>query len=162
VISYILKTLHLFPGFNLTTNVHTVIPAIAFVDFWEWTPFVMLIVLAGLHSIPESILEAASLDGASASQRFWFVVLPMLGAELRVALLFRTVDVIRIYDVIYATTRGGPGTFSESASIYLQTVAFKFRDLGYACAFGFGLVVLSVVLANLYLRLARSRVPEAG
>jgi len=161
VISYALKVLHLFPGFNLTTNINTVVPAIAFVDFWEWTPFVMLIVLAGLSSIPEPIMEAASLDGASAWQRFWFVVLPMLRAEFLVALLFRTVDVIRIYDIIYATTRGGPGTFSESASIYLQTVAFQFRDLGYACAFGFTLVMLSVLLANIYLRLARLR-PEGA
>lgn len=157
VISYAMKVLHVFPGFNLTTNIHTVVPAIAFVDFWEWTPFAMLIVLAGLNSIPESIMEAASLDGASGWQRFWFVVVPMLRSEFLVALLFRTVDVVRIYDIIYATTRGGPGTFSESASIYLQTVAFKFRDLGYACAFGFTLVILSVLLANLYLRLARSR-----
>lgn len=157
VLSYLMKLLHVFPGYNLTSNIHTVLPSLALIDVWEWTPFVMLIVLAGLNGVPETILEAAHLDGASALQRLWYVVLPMLRGELLVALLFRTVDVVRIYDIIYATTRGGPGSFSESASIYLQLTAFNFRDLGYACAFGFTLVLMSVALANLYLRLMRSR-----
>ncbi len=157
LISWFLKLVHLFPGFNLTTRIHTVLPALAFVDFWQWTPFVMLIVLAGLNKIPASVMEASSLDGTSGWQRFVYIVLPMLRAEFLVALLFRTVDVVRIYDIIYATTRGGPGTFSESASVYLQITAFQFRDLGYACAFAFTLVLLGVAWANLYLRVLRSR-----
>jgi multiple sugar transport system permease protein len=160
LISYFMKLTHLFPGFNLTSRIHTVLPALAFVDFWEWTPFVMLIMLAGFNGIPLSVTEAANLDGASGWKRLWFVELPMLRAEFLVALLFRTVDIIRVYDIIYATTRGGPGAFSESASVYLQTTAFKFRDLGYACAFGFTLVLLGVALANFYLRLARARGQE--
>jgi multiple sugar transport system permease protein len=157
LISYFLKLTHLFPGFNLTSQIHTVLPALAFVDFWEWTPFVMLIMLAGFNGIPISVTEAANLDGASGWTRLWFIELPMLRAEFLVALLFRTVDIIRVYDIIYATTRGGPGSFSESASVYLQTTAFKFRDLGYASAFGFTLVLLGVALATLYLRAARAR-----
>ena len=157
LVSWVLKLVHLFPGYNLTTRVHTVLPALAFVDFWQWTPFVMLIVLAGLNKIPTSVMEASSLDGTTGWQRFVHIVLPMLRAEFLVALLFRTVDVVRIYDIIYATTRGGPGSFSESASVYLQITAFQFRDLGYACAFAFTLVLLGVALANLYLRVLRSR-----
>jgi multiple sugar transport system permease protein len=157
LISFFLKLTHLFPGFNLTSQIHTVLLALAFVDFWEWTPFVMLIMLAGFNGIPISVTEAANLDGASGWKRLWFIELPMLRAEFLVALLFRTVDIIRVYDIIYATTRGGPGAFSESASVYLQTTAFKFRDLGYASAFGFTLVLLGVGLATIYLRLARAR-----
>jgi multiple sugar transport system permease protein len=157
LISWFLKLVHLFPGFNLTTQIRTVLPALAFVDFWQWTPFVMLIVLAGLNKIPASVMEASSLDGTSGWQRFIYIVLPMLRAEFLVALLFRTVDVFRIYDIIYATTRGGPGAFSESASVYLQITAFQFRDLGYACAFAFTLVMIGVAWANLYLRVLRSR-----
>ena len=157
LISFFMKLLHIFPGFNLTSQIHTVLLALAFVDFWEWTPFVMLIMLAGFNGIPVSVTEAANLDGASGWTRLWFIELPMLRAEFLVALLFRTVDIIRVYDIIYATTRGGPGAFSESASVYLQTVAFKFRDLGYASAFGFTLVLLGVALATLYLRVARPR-----
>jgi multiple sugar transport system permease protein len=162
LISYAMKLLHVFPGFNLTSRIHTVLPALAFVDFWEWTPFVMLIMLAGFNGIPLSVTEAANLDGASGWKRLWFIELPMLRAEFLVALLFRTVDIIRVYDIIYATTRGGPGAFSESASVYLQITAFKFRDLGYASAFGFTLVLLGVALATLYLRLARARGQEAA
>ncbi len=162
LISYVMKLLHVFPGFNLTSRIHTVLPALAFVDFWEWTPFVMLIMLAGFNGIPLSVTEAANLDGASGWKRLWLIELPMLRAEFLVALLFRTVDIIRVYDIIYATTRGGPGAFSESASVYLQTTAFKFRDLGYASAFGFTLVMLGVALATLYLRLARARGQEAA
>jgi multiple sugar transport system permease protein len=160
LISFFLKLTHLFPGFNLTSQIHTVLLALAFVDFWEWTPFVMLIMLAGFNGIPISVTEAANLDGASGWKRLWFIELPMLRAEFLVALLFRTVDIIRVYDIIYATTRGGPGAFSESASVYLQTTAFKFRDLGYASAFGFTLVLLGVALATIYLRVARARKQE--
>jgi len=160
LLSFFMKALHVFPGFNLTSHVHTVLPSIAFIDFWEWTPFVMLIMLAGFNGIPVSVTEAADLDGASGWKRLWHVQLPMLRAEFLVALLFRTVDIIRVYDIIYATTRGGPGVFSESASIYLQTAAFKFRDLGYACAFGFTLVLIGVALATIFLRIARSGAQE--
>jgi multiple sugar transport system permease protein len=157
LISWLLRLVSLFPGFNLTTRIHTVLPALAFVDFWQWTPFVMLIVLAGLNKIPVSVMEAASLDGTSGWQRLIRIVLPMLRAEFLVALLFRTVDVMRIYDIIYATTRGGPGTFSESASMYLQISAFQFRDIGYACAFAFTLMLIGVGWANVYQRMLRSR-----
>ncbi len=162
LISWLLRLVGLFPGFNLTTRIQTVLPAIALVDFWQWTPFVMLIVLAGLNKIPASVMEAASLDGASAWQRFSRIVLPMLQAEFLVALLFRTVDVMRIYDIIYATTRGGPGSFSESASMYLQISAFQFRDLGYACAFAFALMLLGVLWANVYQRVLRSGASRAS
>lgn len=155
LISHLLKLANLFPGFNLTANIRTVLPALAFVDFWQWTPFVTLVVLAGLSGIPGPILEAASLDGASPWQRLTLIVLPLLKGELLVAMLFRTVDLVKIYDVIYAITRGGPGSFSESASIYLQISAFQFRDLGYASAIGLVLIAVSLSLANLYLRALR-------
>lgn len=157
IISYLLKLIHLYPGYNPTSNIHTVLPAIAVIDIWEWTPFAMIILLAGLQSLSQSVLEAANLDGASRWQIFWWVIVPLLKGEIIVVLLFRFVDVLRIYDIIYALTRGGPGSFSESVSIYLQLVAFRFREIGYASAFGIVLVFLGAGLASMCLRILKSR-----
>ncbi|BAS26252.1 carbohydrate ABC transporter permease [Limnochorda pilosa] len=153
LISYFMRLLHVFPGFNLTANPSTVVPALALVDIWEWTPFVMIVLLAGLQSLPLSVYEAARVDGASPWATFRHVTLPLLRNQFLVALLFRTVDGLRIFDIIHSMTRGGPGTSSESLSIYLQVAGFKFGDLGYAAAMGMVLLIIGVTLANAYLRL---------
>ena len=161
LISYILRLFHLFPGYNLTSNPNTVIPAIALVDTWQWTPFVMIVLLAGLQSLSSSVYEAARVDGASPWKIFTNITLPLLKNQILVVLLFRTVDVLRTFDIIYALTRGGPGTSSETLTIYLQLTGFKFRALGYAGAMGIFLLLIATLITFFYMKLIRSDTLEA-
>ncbi|MCX6090261.1 MAG: sugar ABC transporter permease [Atribacterota bacterium] len=156
LISYFLRLLHLFPGYNLTANTGTVLPAIAMVDTWQWTPFVMIVLLAGLQSLPSSVYEAARVDGGSWWDIFLKITLPLLKSQILVVLLFRTVDVLRIFDTIFALTRGGPGTGSESLTIYLQLTGFRFRNLGYAGAMGMFLLVIASLFTTAFMKLAKS------
>lgn len=126
----------------------TAIWAVAVVDIWQWTPFAVLVFLAGLQSLPRGPLEAARIDGASGFGAFWWVQLPMIRAELIVVILLRTLDSFRVFDVVYATTRGGPGTSTETLSIYLQRVAFNFLDFGYAGAMSIFLILIATLLAR--------------
>lgn len=126
----------------------TAIWAVAIVDIWQWTPFAVLVFLAGLQSLPRGPLEAARIDGAGALGTFWWVKLPLIRTELIVVVLLRALDSFRVFDVVYATTRGGPGTSSETLSIYLQRVAFNFLDFGYAGAMSIFLILVAVVLAK--------------
>lgn len=157
LISYLLRLGHLFPGFNLTAHPATVIPALAAVDIWQWTPFVMLILLAGLQALPASAYEAAIVDGASGWQTFWGITLPLLRNQVALALVFRTVDGLRIFDTIYTITRGGPASLSESVTFYLQLTAFQFRQIGYAAAVGMVLLIVGTIFARVYLRLFTSQ-----
>jgi multiple sugar transport system permease protein len=126
----------------------TAIWAVAAVDIWQWTPFAVLVFLAGLQSLPRGPLEAARIDGASGFGTFWLVQLPLIGTELIVVILLRALDSFRVFDVVYATTRGGPGTSSETLSIYLQRVAFNFLDFGYAGAMSIFLILIATLLAR--------------
>lgn len=160
VISYILKLLGVFPGYNLTANPTTVIPAIAIVDVWQWTSFVMLILLAGLQSLPDSIYEAAKVDGASGFQLLRWITIPLLKSQFFIVLIFRTVDVIRMFDIIFSITRGGPGMESENTSVYLQLLAFRFRELGKGAAFSILLMFIGVFFAVLYLKILKTQMVE--
>lgn len=139
-------------GFQLDNSflarAETAVWAVAVVDIWQWTPFAVLVFLAALQSLPRGPMEAARIDGAGALGTFFFVRLPMIKAELIVVFLLRALDSFRIFDVVYATTRGGPGTSSETLSIYLQRTAFAFLDWGYAGAMSIFLILVAVVLVK--------------
>ena len=156
LISYFLRLVHLFPGFNLTANTGTALWALAIPDILQWTPFVVLILLAGLDSISPSVHESAMIDGASFWHVFKWIDLPLIRAQIAIVLLFRTVDSIKIFDTIFAMTRGGPGISSESVSIYLRLVAFNNREIAYAAAIGLFLVFLGSFFAQIYLKLFKS------
>ncbi|TDF97266.1 sugar ABC transporter permease [Paenibacillus piri] len=109
-----------------------VIPSLALVDIWEWTPMITLIALAGLTSIPHDNYEAAQIDGASSWQMFWKITLPLLMPTVFSAALLRIIDAIKTYDIIYAMTQGGPGYASETLNILGFTLGFQYFQLGYA------------------------------
>jgi multiple sugar transport system permease protein len=133
-----------------------VVPTLAVIDTWQWTPFVALIVLGGLQSLPREPYEAAVIDGASAAQLFWWVTLPLLRPALLAAAILRSVDLLRFFDTIYVTTQGGPGQASTTLNIYAYQQGFQFFQLGYASALMLTLLatVLVVVLALTALRRA--------
>jgi len=130
------------PTFLWATHPDTVIPSLALVDIWQWTPMVTLIVLAALESLPDEPFEAALIDGASVVQVFFRITLPFLAPALAVAAMFRTMDTLKTFDVIYVITQGGPGTSSETLNVYVYLKGFNFLHLGYASA-------LSMILLGL-------------
>ncbi|HEX9014808.1 MAG TPA: sugar ABC transporter permease [Chloroflexota bacterium] len=112
----------------------TVIPSLAGIEAWQWTPFVMLIVLGGLSSLPEEPFEAARIDGASRFQIIWHLTLPLLWPYIMVAIVLRAIDALKVFDTIYVITQGGPGTASETLNILLYLQAFSFYNVGFASA----------------------------
>jgi multiple sugar transport system permease protein len=121
-----------------------VLPTLVLVDAWMWTPMVALISLAGLSALPSEPFEAARVDGASAWQRFRFITLPLLMPTLLVALMLRVMDLLKVIDIIYVMTGGGPGHASETINVYNYLVALSYDRIGYGAAVA--LVLFAIVL----------------
>lgn len=126
--------------------------AVVVADVWEWTPFMALIMLAAMQSLPREPLEAAVVDGASRAQAFRSVVLPLLRPAIGVALLLRGIDAFKTFDLVYVMTQGGPGTSTQVLSLYTYKWGFKFFEMGYAAAMAYLMVVVVDVAATLGLR----------
>jgi multiple sugar transport system permease protein len=125
--------------------------ALVVADVWKTTPFVAIILLAGLQTIPEEIYEQARVDGTAFHQRFFKITLPMLKPVIAIALIFRSIDTIRILDLIYVVTDGGPGGSTTSLSLYGYKY-FNEGDFGYGSAIAVVLFVLAFLLSVSYLR----------
>jgi multiple sugar transport system permease protein len=126
--------------------------AIIIVDTWMWTPYVMLICLAGLRSIPDYIYEAAEVDRASRWRQFWSITLPMVLPFIMLAVLFRGIENFKMFDMVNLLTSGGPGSTTEVASITLKREAFEKWRTGYSSAFAVILFVAVFGLANIYVK----------
>jgi multiple sugar transport system permease protein len=126
--------------------------SIVIVDTWMWTPYVMLICLAGLRSIPDYIYEAAEVDRASPWRQFWSITLPMVLPFLMLAVLFRGIENFKMFDLVVQLTSGGPGSITELASINLKREAFEKWRTGYASAFAVILFVTVFGAANIYVK----------
>jgi multiple sugar transport system permease protein len=148
--AYFLHDLGLFTNSDILGTTASALPAVMLMDAWEWTPLIILIVAAGLSSLPREPLEAASVDGASSWQRLWFVILPMLRPTILVALLIRSMDAIRYYDIIWVTTAGGPADATKIIPIRLYETAFRFFNLGYAAAIGLSMLVVTIILGRFF------------
>jgi multiple sugar transport system permease protein len=123
---------------------------------WEWTPFVMLLLLAGLESLPQDVFEAAHVDGATAWQQIRHVTLPMLWPTILVVLLFRIIESTKVFPVIFTITGGGPGNATENMDFYAYLTGFRYFDLGYSAALLVAiLLVMAVICAPLYRALVR-------
>lgn len=133
--------------------------AIIIVDSWMWTPYVMLICLAGLRSIPDYIYEAAEVDRASKWRQFWSITLPMALPFIMLAVLFRGIENFKMFDMVNLLTGGGPGSTTEVASITLKREAFEKWRTGYSSAFAIILFVTVFGLANIYVK-ALNRVKQ--
>ena len=133
--------------------------AIVIVDTWMWTPFVMLICLAGLRSIPDSIYEAAECDRASKWRQFWTITIPMVLPFLMMAVLFRGIENFKMFDLVVQLTGGGPGSATEVTSINLKREAFEKWRTGYASAYAVILFVTIFGLASIYVK-ALNKVKE--
>ncbi len=141
-----------WPVPSLITDAGWALTAIIIADTWEWFPFTMLMILAALQMMPEEHVDAARVDGASAWQLTYYVTLPYLKGVLLVAGLFRLIDSIKAFPLIYILTDGGPGSVTEVTNYYSFLQAFNFSYLGYSSAITVVLVGLTVVLSWLVLR----------
>jgi multiple sugar transport system permease protein len=135
----------------------TALLSVILVDIWQWTPFMFLIMLAGLQAIPQEPYEAAMIDGSSPWQTFRHITLPLLKPAILVALLLRTMDLLRVFDHVFILTQGGPGFSTETISLYIYKAAFRFFDFGYAAAMSFVLLILVNFVSLGYIRLLGRR-----
>ena len=126
--------------------------ATASVDIWQWTPFVYLVLYAGLQTVPVESVEAAQVDGAGTWTQFRHIELPYLRPLLLLVLFFRIADVLRVFDHVYVLTGGGPGTTTQFLSLYIYRIGFKFSDLGQAAALA---VIVMAVMTIVYTLISR-------
>ncbi len=132
---------------SMITNPDLALWAIIIADIWEWFPFVMLMILSALQMMPEEYTEAAKIDGANVWQMTWYVTLPYLKGVLIVAVLFRLVDSIKAFPLIYILTDGGPGSITEVTNFYSFMQAFNFSYLGYSSAITVTLVIATILMS---------------
>lgn len=126
---------------------------VVLVDVWMWSPFVMLLVLSGLNAIPDYLYEAAAIDRASSWFQFWRITLPQVMPLLLIAVLFRTIEALKSFDLVMGMTGGGPGNQTELIAVYLYRVAFQgqFRS-GYSSALAYIILIIIIAISNLYIR----------
>ncbi len=154
--AFVLRETGLFERDILGTS-SSALTAVILMDVWEWTPLVVLIVLAGLASVNQYVMEAAKVDGANYLARLRHIVAPSIAGVVIVALLVRSMDAIRYFDIITVTTNGGPGNTTKIIPIRLYETAFRFFDLGYAAAIGLGMLVFSILVANVFVQILERR-----
>ncbi|MFB6290902.1 MAG: carbohydrate ABC transporter permease [Candidatus Bipolaricaulia bacterium] len=151
VINNILNIVGL-PSLQWLTSTRLAMPSLIIADVWQWTPFAFLVLLAGLQGIPEDVMEAAKVDGASTWQRFFYVTLPMIRYSIVIVLLLRTIDTFRLFTKVYNMTGGGPGNATETLTFNIYRSGFKFFHLGSAAAKAVIMVVIIVIISVFYIR----------
>jgi len=129
--------------------------SVMMVDIWEWTPFMVLVIYAGLISVPREPLEAARIDGASDWQLFIRITLPLIVPIVVVAILIRVMDIVKMFDIVYVLTRGGPGDATELLSLYNFRVGLNYFYMGKAAALSWIIVVLVVIFSQIFLRVVK-------
>jgi multiple sugar transport system permease protein len=150
-------TLFGFSPVNWTGLPETALPSVMMADVWEWTPFMALILLAGLQALPREPFEAGLVDGASSWQTFRYITLPLLSPAMLVALLIRVMDSFKTFDLIFVLTQGGPGMSTEVLNYYTYRYGFKFFHLGYASALSWLLLVIVTIISMILIRILQSR-----
>ncbi len=141
-----------FRGYPWLAHPAVALWAVMWTDIWQWTPFMTLIVLAGLQAIPGELLEAAEVDGATGSQTFLRVMLPILLPVITIGVLIRLMDTFKLFDIVYQLTGGGPGNVTETIAYYTYLQGFKFFSLGYTAAMAFIQVIVITIVAQRFLR----------
>ena len=135
-----------------TVDPALVYPAILIAEVWQWTPFMFLLLLAALSNVDRSQLEAAEIDGAGFWRTFRGIVLPAIWPVMAIAILIRALDLFRLFDVVWALTRGGPGTRTETFSVYAYVLGFQQFETSYTAAMSFVVIILLAASVTLVLR----------
>ncbi len=138
-------------GIVWEASADTALFSLIIVDIWEWTPFMFLILLAGLQALPLDPYESAKVDGASEVQIFFYITFPLLKPAVLIALLLRIMDTLRIFDQVFIMTGGGPANATETMSLYIYRHGFRFSNIGYATAMSFVMLILTVLISNIFI-----------
>jgi len=154
VVNYFIRdALHLSEkGVFWLTDLRVAMWSVVLVDVWMWTPFMMLISLAGLSAVPKYLYEAADVDRASTWFKFRHITLPIIAPLILIGLLFRTMDSYKVFDTVYALTGGGPGRATQVLSVYLYQLAFREFNTGKGSALGYIMLIVIIALSNLLIR----------
>lgn len=144
-----------FLGFPFLSDPDWALASVIFVDIWQWTPFCFLVFLAALQSVPDELYEAAVVDGANGWQLLRMVLLPVLGNTIVIVLLLRLAEALKIFDIPFALTGGGPGIATQSYSFLAFRTGIRFFDLGYASALCYGLLITVMIIIMLTFRRLR-------
>jgi multiple sugar transport system permease protein len=153
-LNYFLKLFHLAP-FIIFNGRWNAIIAVLVMEIILRTPFITLILYAGISAVPDSILEAAEIDGAGIMQRIFKVIIPFISPVLVVAFIFRYMDAIKMFDEIYVLTKGGPGIITENVSIYASAQSFEFFHAAYAAASTFIFFIVVMIIINVFLKVGK-------
>lgn len=151
VIPYLLELIGIRVGAILGKPAPAMV-AVILVDIWQWTPFMLLILLSGLQMIPREPYESAELDGATSWQKFRYITLPLLRPAILVALVMRTMDALKTFDTIWVITGGGPGSSTELLTVLGYKITFEWFRIGGGSAYAIIILLISIVIANLYIR----------
>ncbi len=158
IVNYYLGQLGLGDKHNWLGSTDLAMASVIIADVWQWTPFVFLILAAGLDAMPGEPLEAAEVDGASPIQRFIHVVLPLLAPSLMIAFLLRIIDSVKTFDIIYVMTRGGPSLATETTNMYAYIQGFNNFNISYATVINLTItVIITFIFTTVYARLTKGR-----
>ncbi len=152
MITYYLRKLGVNIGRGLIVERSLALFSVIIVDIWEWTPLMVIIILAGLKSLPTEPYEAARIDGAGSVAIFFRITLPLLRPTLFVALLIRSLDALKVFDIIWAITGGGPGTSTTVANLRIYEVGMNQLRIGYAAALSNVLLIIGVIVGVFLIR----------
>lgn len=141
------------PALGWLADPNLALISVVLVDVWQWTPFVYLILLSGLQSLPKEPFEAAIIDGASGWQVIRYITLPLLIPSIYIAALFRTLDAFKALDKFVTLTSGGPGNATEVVSLYIYKVSFRFLDLSYGALLAICAAIIVILFVQIYNRL---------
>ncbi|MGM8212231.1 carbohydrate ABC transporter permease [Virgibacillus sp. W0430] len=154
IVNYVLNTIGLSSQAWLADK-GLALMSVVLIDIWHQVPFMVLILLAGLVSLPKEPYEAAFIDGASSIQTFFRITLPMMIPTMAVAILLRTINALKTYDLIYILTKGGPGSETEIISYHIYKQAFTFLETGYSSAMSYLLLFIVVILSFLFVKTSK-------
>ncbi len=158
VLTWVLEQVGVLDGTApILSTPSTALLGVMLADIWQWTPFMVLIFLAGLRGLPGEPYEAAMLDGASGWQIFRRITLPQLSKVIAIAVLLRGIDLFRMFDYVFVMTSGGPGTATYTLSLYAWQQTFSFIKWGYGATISLVSLVLILVIANLFIWIAKVR-----
>jgi multiple sugar transport system permease protein len=155
LVGYFLADAGIGPRSGLLSDASTSLGVLIFIDVWEWTPLMALILLAGLKSLPSDVLEASRTDGATAWQRFSMVIMPLMLPSIFLALVLRTMDAFRVFDSVFVTTGGGPNDATNTLMVLAVKEGLQFFNIGYASAIGNITILFIAIMAAVLLLVVR-------
>ncbi|NOX88028.1 MAG: sugar ABC transporter permease [Calditrichaeota bacterium] len=158
ILNYLLKYSGIISeSVNWLGNPHWALPAIIIADVWKTTPFAALLIYAGLQTIPAELYDSAKIDGAGSFRRFFHITLPLVFPIVLIVGIFRTMDALRIFDLVYVLTGGGPANITETMSVYAYKLLFQTMQFGYGSAVSIAMFVIVALLSSGYIYLLHKK-----